>query len=141
MHLPPPNRNKLSAQSIRCAFLGYSVTQKGYLCYDPNSNRVRVSRNVIFFENQWFFPMSSSLESSIAFLPSFDDTFSAPSTQIERFQPGMVYQRRPPVLPPSAPVLPSGPLDRYGFPSLITGTTTSALSANLSSIAIPTAYS
>ena len=85
MHLPPPDRNKLSAQSIRCAFLGYSVTQKGYLCYDPNSNRVRVSRNVIFFENQWFFPMSSSLESSIAFLPSFDDTFSAPSTQIERF--------------------------------------------------------
>ncbi|KAJ0081098.1 hypothetical protein Patl1_12286 [Pistacia atlantica] len=74
--------------------------------------------------------MSSSLESSIAFLPSFDDTFSAPSTQIERFQPGMVYQRRPPVLPPSAPVLPSAPLrrssrvsgppDRYGFPSLIT---------------------
>ncbi|KAJ0047009.1 hypothetical protein Pint_05360 [Pistacia integerrima] len=73
--------------------------------------------------------MSSSLESSIGFLPSFDDTFSAPNTQIERFQPGMVYQRRPPMLPPSVPVLPSNPLrrssrvsgppDRYGFPSLM----------------------
>jgi len=28
MHLPPPHRNKLSAQSIHCAFLGYSVTQR-----------------------------------------------------------------------------------------------------------------
>uniref|UniRef100_A0A2N9I820 Integrase catalytic domain-containing protein n=1 Tax=Fagus sylvatica TaxID=28930 RepID=A0A2N9I820_FAGSY len=149
MHLPPPDRNKLSAQSIRCAFLGYSVTQKGYVCYDPTSNRVRVSRNVLFFENQWFFPMSSSSESPVAFLPSFDDTLHDPRPLIERFQPGMVYQRRSPVLPPSAPILPpvplrrssrvSAPPDRYGFP--LTGTTSSALSATLSSIAVPTSYS
>uniref|UniRef100_A0A2N9IH78 Integrase catalytic domain-containing protein n=1 Tax=Fagus sylvatica TaxID=28930 RepID=A0A2N9IH78_FAGSY len=149
MHLPPPDRNKLSAQSIRCAFLGYSVTQKGYVCYDPTSNRVRVSRNVLFFENQWFFPMSSSSESPVAFLPSFDDTLHDPRPPIERFQPGMVYQRRSPVLPPSAPILPpvplrrssrvSAPPDRYGFP--LTGTTSSALSATLSSIAVPTSYS
>jgi transposase InsO family protein len=149
MHLPPPDRNKLSAQSIRCAFLGYSVTQKGYVCYDPTSNRVRVSRNVLFFENQWFFPMSSSSESPVAFLPSFDDTLHDPRPLIERFQPGMVYQRRSTVLPPSAPILPpvplrrssrvSAPPDRYGFP--LTGTTSSALSATLSSIAVPTSYS
>ena len=99
MHLPSHDRNKLSAQSIHCAFLGYSVTQKGYLCYDPNSNRVRVSRNVLFFENQWFFPMSSSPKSSVFFffffLPSFDEKFSAPSTHVERFKPRLVYQRRP----------------------------------------------
>ena len=53
----------------------------------------------------------------------------------------MGYHWRPPVLPPSAPVLPFGPPDCYGFPSLITGTTTFVLSATLSSIAIPTAYS
>lgn len=49
VHLPPQERTKLSAQSVKCAFLGYSVHHKGYLCYDPNMHRVRISRNVIFF--------------------------------------------------------------------------------------------
>jgi hypothetical protein len=91
MHLPMHDRNKLFAQSIRCDFLGYNVTQKGYLYYDPNSNCLRVSRNMLFFENQWFFPMSSSSESSVIFFPSFDDKFSAPSTHVKRFKLGMVY--------------------------------------------------
>ena len=71
MHLPLTERNKLSTQSVCCAFLGYSATQKGYLCYDPNSNRVHVSRNVLFFENQSFFPMPSSSKPSIEILPFF----------------------------------------------------------------------
>jgi hypothetical protein len=50
---------------------------------------------MLFFENQWFFPISSSSESSVIFLPSFDDKFSAPSTHVERFKPRLVYQRRP----------------------------------------------
>ncbi|KZV50197.1 endoribonuclease Dicer3b-like [Dorcoceras hygrometricum] len=143
MHLPSPEKHKLSAQSVRCAFLGFSPTSKGYLCYDPISNRVRISRNVIFFENQWFFPLSHSSEPSFAFLPSFDDTSSPSTSQIVRFQPGMVYQRRSPVLPPldtslaSAPVRRSSriprPPARYGF-SATSASNTTALSATISSI-------
>lgn len=39
VHLPPHERHKLSAQSVKCAFLGYSSTKKGFLCYDPKAQR------------------------------------------------------------------------------------------------------
>jgi transposase InsO family protein len=42
VHLPPHERHKLSAQSIRCAFLGYNVCQKGFVCYDPILHRTRI---------------------------------------------------------------------------------------------------
>ena len=37
VYLPAHERNKLTAQSIKCAFLGYAGTQKGFLCYDPHA--------------------------------------------------------------------------------------------------------
>nr|CAN63642.1 hypothetical protein VITISV_038695 [Vitis vinifera] len=68
VHLPPHERHKLSAQSVRCAFLGNNMCQKGFVCYDPTLHRTRISRNAIFFENQHFFPVSSST----VVLPSFE---------------------------------------------------------------------
>jgi hypothetical protein len=168
MHLPPLHRNKLSTQSIRCAFLGYSVNKKGYLCFDPHTNRVHISRNVVFFENQCFFPLSSSSATSLASLPSFNDTSHMPSVQVDRIKPHLVYRRRLPVLPPSANVLPSVslhhsvdyevtdllsllpplrrsskvsvPPDRYGFNPSVTHISNTALSTTLNSIDIPTSY-
>ena len=129
MHLPPPYRNKLTAQSMRCAFLGYSVNQKGYLCFDPHTNRIHISRNVVFLENQCFFPMFSSTSSNtFALLPSFpnlntseDETLHSAaidqsvSSNIDNLpqvssKPLLVYRRRQThVQPPSATVLESDP--------------------------------
>ncbi|CAL2235970.1 unnamed protein product [Prunus armeniaca] len=50
VHLHAHEHTKLTAQSIPCAFLGYSVHQKGFLCYDPNLRCIRVSRNAIKHE-------------------------------------------------------------------------------------------
>ena len=50
VHLPPHERNKLTAQSIKCAFLGYVGTQKGFICYDSLACRNCVSQNVIFLK-------------------------------------------------------------------------------------------
>ncbi|XP_024009756.1 uncharacterized protein LOC112085026, partial [Eutrema salsugineum] len=48
-------RSKLDAKSIKCMFLGYSTTQKGYKCYDPINNRTYVSREVKFLEEQGYY--------------------------------------------------------------------------------------
>lgn len=54
-HLLPPERHKLVAQSVKCAFMRYSNTQKGFVCYDATAKKFKVSCNVVFFENQYFF--------------------------------------------------------------------------------------
>ncbi|KAJ0046336.1 hypothetical protein Pint_05309 [Pistacia integerrima] len=73
VHLPSHERNKLFAQSVRCAFMGYSTSHKGYVCYDPCFNRFRISCHVVFFENQSFFPSHDKSLPEIHILPHFDD--------------------------------------------------------------------
>lgn len=87
VHLPHVERHKLDVQTVQCAFLGYSNSHKGFVCYDADANRPRISYNVIFFENQYFFPSGPDSVSSSSLLPSFDDKSSFTS----RFKPGLVY--------------------------------------------------
>ena len=56
VHFPSHEHHKLSVQSVRCAFMGYSPSHKGYACYYPCSNRFHIFRHVVFFENRSFFP-------------------------------------------------------------------------------------
>nr|CAN66507.1 hypothetical protein VITISV_034008 [Vitis vinifera] len=162
VHLPPHEQHKLSAQSVRCAFLGYNMCQKGFVCYDPTLHRTRIFRNVILFENQHFFPVSSST----VVLSSFEQQFSDLLPVSSRFQPGIVYTRRSrpqplsvahpisnpttlqiqPVAAPPAPSVyrssqVSVPPNRYGFPSSSSGNSISALTTALSNFDIPICYS
>ncbi|RVW45191.1 Acyltransferase-like protein, chloroplastic [Vitis vinifera] len=153
-HLLDVERHKLTAQSVKCAFLGYAIPHKGYACYDPHARRIQVSRNVIFFENQYFFPSHVELSSvSVSLLPSFSES----PTIVEKFKPGFVYERRsrhessstssvpPSDLDPSPDPAPasttlcrstrlSRPLDWYGFFSPV------SLVATSSTISIPSCY-
>ena len=51
--LRPYAPNKLENRSLPCVFIGYSLTQSAYLCLEPVSGRVYVSRHVRFNETEF----------------------------------------------------------------------------------------
>jgi GAG-pre-integrase domain len=55
--LRPYTQHKLEPRSDSCVFLGYSSIHKGYYCYHLPSNRLYVSRHVVF--NELEFPFLS----------------------------------------------------------------------------------
>jgi hypothetical protein len=152
VHLPPFERHKLGAQSVQCAFLGYSHCHKGFVCYDVSNRRFRISRNVTFFEDQFMFHRVSPAMDDVVTLPNF----SIMPQSIERYKPGYVYVRKsrqqvpmplPDTDPPPDPVTVeprrsgriSRPPDRYS-PDRYDSSHTS-LTASLSSVSVPTCYS
>ncbi|GJR33249.1 retrovirus-related pol polyprotein from transposon TNT 1-94 [Tanacetum coccineum] len=58
---PHVERTKLYAKSTLCVFLGYSVSQKGYRCYDLIGQKFYTSRHVDFLEHISYYsvPVSS----------------------------------------------------------------------------------
>ena len=51
---------------MKCVFVGYSRTQKGYKCFHPPSQKFSISADVPFFESTLYFsPHGSSLDESI----------------------------------------------------------------------------
>lgn len=53
--IPKEQRRKLDYNSSKDIFLGYSDITKGYRIFDTKTNKVKISRNVILFENKKFF--------------------------------------------------------------------------------------
>ena len=83
--LHPHEHNKLQPRARLCCFLGYGIEHKGYRCWDPISNRLRISRHVTFWEDTMFSTLSKFHPfvntKSTFFLNSSIDLF--PSTSID----------------------------------------------------------
>ncbi|CAN0886875.1 Retrovirus-related Pol polyprotein from transposon TNT 1-94 [Linum grandiflorum] len=109
--LPKKDRHKLDPKTTKCVFVGYSSQHKGYLCYDPNTRRMRISCHVVFLEQVMYYsPGKDSSPTSLDFLaplPSFDVV--------------PVQADDPPEVPPTVGLINSPP----GTPSLSLHTATS----------------
>lgn len=62
LNIRPFNKRNFSNRSKEHIFIGYSANTNGYLCYDPDSGKILISRDVIFLESD--FSASSRLHNS-----------------------------------------------------------------------------
>jgi len=77
-NLSATTAHKLAPRSVLCVFLGYSAHHKGYRCLDLDSNRVLISRHVVFDEAAFPFAERSTGSASLDFLDDFTNTEPAP---------------------------------------------------------------
>ena len=50
-----PNVGKLDPRAVKCIFVGYSATQKGYVCWSPVERRLFTSMDVTFREHEPYY--------------------------------------------------------------------------------------
>ena len=71
----PYNSNKMQPKSQTCIFLGYSLTQNEYKCFEPTTKKFFTSRHVLFDEHKYFFRPSIPVSSSSSHTTSESQTW------------------------------------------------------------------
>jgi hypothetical protein len=83
--LRPYNAHKLEPRSKPCIFLGYSLSQSAYLCYEPTSSKIMVSRHVTFHEH--IFPYNSFNTTDTTLKSTAIDIWIPPTISVQTTPP------------------------------------------------------
>lgn len=70
--------SKLGPKSVTCVLLGFLANQDGYLCFDPKLNKMYVSRDVQFYEDDFSLNLQRH-EDYNAISPDKSTYFSVPT--------------------------------------------------------------
>ena len=63
MYVPDKKHRKIDPKSEKTIFVGYSLEQKGYKCFNPSTRQTRISRDVVFDEvASWYAPTTTCTE-------------------------------------------------------------------------------
>ncbi|KAJ3704768.1 hypothetical protein LUZ61_008473 [Rhynchospora tenuis] len=100
--LRPYTSHKLEPRSEKCVFLGYSQVYKGYQCLHVPTNRIYISRHVVFDDCD--LPFTDQSHSQLT--ESIPSTTNTPPQNILSVLPP---QQTPPFLLQQTPIVPSEP--------------------------------
>ncbi|CAL1391748.1 unnamed protein product [Linum trigynum] len=102
--LRPYSSHKLDPRSRPCIFLGYCPQRSAYRCFDPNTQRLFVSRHVVFVESQFpgYSTAPAEAHSSDSWLMDLCPNFITVPAQVP-FGPSPAEAHEP-VPPPSSPL-------------------------------------
>lgn len=81
IHVPKAERRKLDSKSLKCIFVGYSLSQKAYRFWDVIGRKIKISRDVIFdelFNAKPDFSTNLEREDFLEILPKFSNPIQAP---------------------------------------------------------------
>ena len=77
-YLRPYNKHKMDFRSKRCIFIGYSIGHQGYKCLDVATDKIFISRHVVFDES--IYPYTVSPSASLT--PDFNTVVLPPNLQL-----------------------------------------------------------
>jgi hypothetical protein len=106
--LQPHKHSKLEPRSHLCCFLRYEIEHKGYRCWDPISQRLHISRHVVFWEHTTFNSLSKFNTCST---PSFFTNPSMPLFPHDTSPDSSTILPIPPADSPVSPLAPSPDVD------------------------------
>ncbi|MCO5592346.1 hypothetical protein L7F22_046347 [Adiantum nelumboides] len=66
VHISDELHTKLDPKAEKCIFVGYSIEQKGYRCYNPSFCELRLSRDVVFDETaSWYSDVKDNIVADV----------------------------------------------------------------------------